>query len=77
MSTIPFPNPPSRAIRVEPFNRNRTHWQATYAGDEWTGSIEFTPLLPLDSLLRELKQWPGRNGLPILTVDISDNEVAA
>ncbi|MEL7728506.1 hypothetical protein AAG612_03105 [Citromicrobium bathyomarinum] len=77
MTLTRFPNPPLRAIRVEPFNRDRTHWVATYAGDQWTASIEFKPVLPLRGLLDLLKQWPARNGLPIVVVDHLDSEVAA
>lgn len=77
MTLIRFPNPPSRAIQVEPFNRDRTRWQASYAGDEWTGSIDFKPVLPLASLLRELKEWRGQNGLPIVILEHLDSEVAA
>ncbi|KPM23233.1 hypothetical protein AAJ72_10035 [Citromicrobium sp. RCC1885] len=77
MTLISFPHPPRRAIQVEPFNSDRTHWVATYAGDEWTASLEFKPVLPLRSLLDLLKQWPDRNGLPIVVVDQLDSEVAA
>ncbi|XAP76980.1 hypothetical protein ABC955_10290 [Citromicrobium bathyomarinum] len=77
MTLIRFPKAPSRAIRVEPFNGDRTHWVAAYAGDEWTDSIEFKPVLPLGGLLDLLRQWPGRNGLPIMIVDDFEGEVAA
>ena len=77
MTLIPFPLQPKRAIIVEPFNSNRTHWQASYSGDQWTNSLEFRPVLPLRQLVSELRQWPGRHGLPIKIVDTLDSEVAA
>lgn len=77
MTCIPFPLTPVRAIMVVPFNRDRTHWQASYSGDEWTGSIEFQPVLPLRQLVTELREWPGRHGLPISIDDTLENELAA
>ena len=77
MTLIRFPKPPSRAIMVEPFNSDRTHWQATYAGDEWTEAIEFRPVLPLSTLIPFLEQSSARNGLPIVIVDCFDSELAA
>lgn len=77
MTLIRFPKPPSRAIKVEPFNRDRTHWHATYTGDEWTEAIEFRPVLPLATLIPFLEQSSARNGLPIVIVDCFDSELAA
>ena len=77
MKVIPLGKEPIRSIVVEPFNSDRTHWQASYAGDEWTGSIEFRPILPLRQMVIEIREWPGRNGLPISIVDTLESEVAA
>lgn len=77
MKILPLGRAPIRSIVVEPFNCDRTHWQASYAGDEWTNAIEFRPVLPLRRLVAELREWPGRCGLPISVVDTLGKEVAA
>lgn len=77
MTCIPFPRTPVRAIRVEPFNRDRTHWQASYAGDQWTNAKDFQPVLPLRELIKALQHPYHYFGLPIVIVDTFASEVAA
>lgn len=77
MNIVRFPKPPVRAIRVEPFNHHRTHWQAFFDGDEWTSERIFAPCLPLREMLTLLQHCPERRGLPIVVLDPYANEVAA
>jgi hypothetical protein len=66
MKVVPLDREPIRALIVEPFNSSALIWQASYAGDEWTNELLFNPPMKLPLLLAELKQWKGRNGLPIV-----------
>lgn len=74
---ITFPRPPIRAIEVVRFNRTSNLWQASYAGDEWTEEMRFTPPMKLPEMLRELLTTIARHGLPIVVITDEAGEVAA
>lgn len=74
---VAFPKSPVRAIRVEPFNRHCTHWQAFFDGDEWTSERIFAPCLPLREMLPLIQRCPERLGLPIVVINPYANEVTA
>ncbi len=77
MNLYPFTKPPLRAIRVVRFNRTSNFWQASYAGDDWTEEMWFTPPMKLPFMLHELRKTIARCGLPIVVVTDEADEAAA
>lgn len=63
-----FIRKPIRAIFIQPFNSRSELWQASYAGDEWTGEMLFYPPMRLALLKAELFNSSERRGLPIVVL---------
>lgn len=69
MTCIPFPKAPIRAIIVEPYDKETKLWRASFVGDDWTRPIDFKPIEKIGILLPLLRNWQGRNGIPIVVID--------